>query len=63
MLKLNNISRLDVMESVSSQVVDVPTEKTKKVGTEKQKNLTSLESYTTNLCEKARLGKIDPLLW
>jgi len=37
MLKLNNISRLDVMESISSQVVDVPTEKTKKVGTEKQK--------------------------
>jgi len=62
MLKLNNISRLDVMESVSSQVVDVPTEKTKKVGTEKQKKPSSLESYTTNLCEKARLGKIDPLL-
>ena len=62
MLKLNNISRLDVMESISSQVVDVPTEKTKKVGTEKQKKPSSLESYTTNLCEKARLGKIDPLL-
>jgi ATP-dependent Clp protease ATP-binding subunit ClpA len=62
MLKLNNISRLDVMESISSQVVDVPTEKTKKVGTEKQKKPSYLESYTTNLCEKARLGKIDPLL-
>jgi len=62
MLKLNNISRLDVMESISSQVVDVPTEKTKKVDTEKQKKPSSLESYTTNLCEKARLGKIDPLL-
>ena len=62
MLKLNNISRLDVMESISSQVVDVPTEKTKKAGIEKQKKPSSLESYTTNLCEKARLGKIDPLL-
>ena len=62
MLKLNNISRLDVMESISSQVVDVPTEKTKKVVNEKQKKPSSLESYTTNLCEKARLGKIDPLL-
>ena len=62
MLKFNNITRLDVMESISSQVVDVPTEKTKKVGTEKQKKPSSLESYTTNLCEKARLGKIDPLL-
>jgi len=62
MLKLNNISRLGVMENISSQVVDVPTEETKKVGTDKQKKPSSLESYTTNLCEKARLGKIDPLL-
>jgi len=62
MLKLNNISRLGVMENISSQVVDVPTEETKKVGTDKQKKPSSIESYTTNLCEKARLGKIDPLL-
>jgi len=62
MLKLNNITRLDVMENISSQVVDVPIEETKKVGTDKQKKSSFLESYTTNLCEKARLGKIDPLL-
>jgi len=62
MLKLNNISRLDVMEGISSQLADVPAEETKKVGGEKQTKPSSLESFTTNLCEKARLGEIDPLL-
>jgi len=62
MLKLNNISRLDVMEGISSQLADVPVEETKKAGSEKQTKPSSLESFTTNLCEKARLGKIDPLL-
>ena len=62
MLKLNNISRLDVMEGISSQLADVPVEETKKVGSEKQTKPSSLESFTTNLCEKARLGEIDPLL-
>jgi len=62
MLKLNNISRLDVMEGISSQLADAPVEETKKVGSEKQVKPSSLESFTTNLCEKARLGEIDPLL-
>jgi len=62
MLKLNNISRLDVMEGISSQLADAPVEETKKVGSEKQIKPSSLESFTTNLCEKARLGEIDPLL-
>jgi len=62
MLKLNNISRLDVMEGISSQLADTPVEETKKVGSEKQTKPSSLESFTTNLCEKARLGEIDPLL-
>jgi len=62
MLKLNNISRLDVMEGISSQLADAPIEETKKVGSEKQTKPSSLESFTTNLCEKARLGEIDPLL-
>ena len=62
MLKLNNISRLDVMEGISSQLADAPVEETKKVGSEKQTKPSSLESFTTNLCEKARLGEIDPLL-
>jgi len=62
MLKLNNISRLDVMEGISANLADAPVEETKKVGSEKQTKPSSLESFTTNLCEKARLGEIDPLL-
>ncbi|MDC0597128.1 ATP-dependent Clp protease ATP-binding subunit ClpA [Candidatus Pseudothioglobus singularis] len=62
MLKLNNISRLDVMEGISSQLADTPPEETKKVEVEKSTKPSSLESFTSNLCEKARLGEIDPLL-
>jgi ATP-dependent Clp protease ATP-binding subunit ClpA len=62
MLKLNNISRLDVMEGISSQLADTPPEETKKVEDNKSTKPSSLESFTSNLCEKARLGKIDPLL-
>ena len=62
LLKLNNISRLDVMEGISSQLADSPVEDTKKVDGEKSTKPSSLESFTSNLCEKARLGEIDPLL-
>ena len=62
MLKLNNISRLDVMEGISSQLADSPAEETKKVDGEKSTKTSSLDSFTSNLCEKARLGEIDPLL-
>ena len=62
MLKLNNVSRLDVMEGISSQLADTTVKETKKVGSEKQTKPSSLDSFTTNLCEKARLGEIDPLL-
>ena len=62
MLKLNNISRLDVMEGISSQLADTTVEETKKVDNKKETKPSSLESFTTNLCEKARLGEIDPLL-
>ncbi len=62
MLKLNNISRLDVMEGISSQLADSPAEETKKVDGEKSTKPSSLDTYTSNLCEKARKGEIDPLL-
>ena len=42
MLKLNNISRLDVMEGISSQLADSPTEETKKLMVKKQPNLPHL---------------------
>ncbi|WP_416695839.1 ATP-dependent Clp protease ATP-binding subunit ClpA [Candidatus Pseudothioglobus sp. Uisw_050_01] len=62
MLKLNNISRLDVMEGISSHLADNPVEETKKVEGDKQAKPSSLEAFTINLCKKARLGEIDPLL-
>ncbi|MFQ3368037.1 MAG: ATP-dependent Clp protease ATP-binding subunit ClpA [Methylophilaceae bacterium] len=62
MLKLNNISRLDVMEGISSHLADNSVEEIKKVEGDKKAKPSSLESFTTNLCEKARLGEIDPLL-
>ena len=37
-------------------------EETKKVDGEKSTKPSSLDSFTSNLCEKARLGEIDPLL-
>jgi len=43
MLKLNNISRLDVMEGISSKLADTATEETKKVESEKKTKPSSLE--------------------
>lgn len=63
LLKLNNISRLDVMEGLSLQAIEPVEEKqveTKTSGKKPKKS--ALESYAINLCEKARQGKIDPLL-
>ena len=50
------------MEGISSQLADTPLEETNKVEVEKSTKPSSLESFTSNLCEKARLGEIDPLL-
>ena len=62
LLKLNGISRLEVMEGISSRDAD-DTEQTPRIESdEKKPKKTSLETYTINLCEKAKSGKIDPLL-
>ncbi len=62
LLKLNGISRLEVMEGISSRASD-EAEQTPRIESDKKKpKKTSLETYTVNLCEKARSGKIDPLL-
>ncbi|MDC9714940.1 MAG: ATP-dependent Clp protease ATP-binding subunit ClpA [Gammaproteobacteria bacterium] len=62
LLKLNNISRLEVMEAISVQT-SVSIEESPKVESEPKKaKRSALETYTTNLCEKAIAGKIDPLL-
>ncbi len=62
LLKLNNISRLDVMEAISTQAPETIEESPKIESDQKKTKKTALESYTTNLCEKAQAGKIDPLL-
>ncbi|SMN13508.1 ATP-dependent Clp protease ATP-binding subunit ClpA [Bathymodiolus heckerae thiotrophic gill symbiont] len=62
LLKLNNISRLEVMEAISAQtavfVEDIP----KVESDPKKAKKSALETYTIDLCEKAATGKIDPLL-
>jgi len=62
MLKLNNLSRLDVMEGIASEPSEPLLEESTVKTDDKQKKPSSLEAFTTNLCEKAKQGKIDPLL-
>ncbi|MBC8493182.1 MAG: ATP-dependent Clp protease ATP-binding subunit ClpA [bacterium] len=62
LLKLNNISRLEVMEGIANQEPE-SLEEVERIESEPGKSKqTSLEKYTVNLCEKAKSGKIDPLL-
>ena len=62
LLKLNNISRLEVMEGIANrEPEEIEETDTLETDTKKPKQ-TSLETYTVNLCEKAKSGKIDPLL-
>ena len=61
MLKLNNISRLEVMESIASE----PVKSNEKINTNAnniQEQKSALDTFTVNLCEQALKGNIDPLL-
>ncbi len=62
LLKLNNISRLEVMEGIANHEPEALEDNTTIETETKKPKKTSLETYTINLCEKARAGKIDPLL-
>jgi ATP-dependent Clp protease ATP-binding subunit ClpA len=62
LLKLNNISRLEVMEAISTQMPELEEESPKIKSRPKKGKKSALESYTVNLCEKAKTGGIDPLL-
>ncbi len=62
LLKLNNISRLEVMEGIANHEPEALEDNTTIETETKKPKKTSLETYTVNLCEKARAGKIDPLL-
>jgi ATP-dependent Clp protease ATP-binding subunit ClpA len=50
------------MEGIASVATEPLLEESTVKTTEKQKKPSSLETFTTNLCEKAKQGKIDPLL-
>ena len=62
LLKLNNISRLDVMEGIVTRAPESIEETPRIESDSKKPKKSSLEKYTINLCEKAKAGKIDPLL-
>jgi ATP-dependent Clp protease ATP-binding subunit ClpA len=62
LLKLNNISRLDVMEGIVTRAPESIEDTPKIESDNKKPKKSSLEKYTINLCEKAKAGKIDPLL-
>ncbi|SFV87130.1 ATP-dependent Clp protease ATP-binding subunit ClpA [hydrothermal vent metagenome] len=64
LLKQNDVSRLEAMEAISVQTAEDIDENLgyKTDSKSKEKKRSALQIYTTNLCEKAKLGKIDPLL-
>ncbi|WXU00340.1 MAG: ATP-dependent Clp protease ATP-binding subunit ClpA [Catillopecten margaritatus gill symbiont] len=64
LLKQNDVSRLEVMEAISVQTAESIDENRgyKTDSKSKEKKKSALQTYAINLCEKAKLGKIDPLL-
>ncbi len=62
LLKLNNISRLEVMEAISTRLPEPDEELSTVEPSPKKSKKSALEKYTVNLCEKAKAGEIDPLL-
>ena len=62
LLKLNNISRLEVMEAISTHSPELEEELPTVKSNPKKGKKSALEDYTINLCEKAKAGGIDPLL-
>ena len=62
LLKLNDISRLDVMEHISNNVPEVHEESEIPQAENQNISGSNLKKFTVNLCQKAADGKIDPLL-
>ena len=62
LLKLNDISRLDVMEHISNNVPEVHEESEVPHAENQNTSGSNLKKFTVNLCQKAVDGKIDPLL-
>jgi len=62
LLKLNDISRLDVMEHISNNVPEIHEETEIPQAGNQNTSGSNLKKFTVNLCQKAADGKIDPLL-
>ena len=62
LLKLNDISRLDVMEHISNNVPEIHEESEIPQAENQNTSGSNLKKFTVNLCQKAADGKIDPLL-
>jgi len=62
LLKLNDISRLDVMEHISNNVPEIQDESEIPQAENQKTSGSNLKKFTVNLCQKAADGKIDPLL-
>jgi len=62
LLKLNDISRLDVMEHISNNVPEIHEENEIPQAENQNTSGSNLKKFTVNLCQKAADGKIDPLL-
>jgi len=62
LLKLNDISRLDVMEHITNNVPEVHEEGEIPQTENQNTSGSNLKKFTVNLCQKAADGKIDPLL-
>jgi len=62
LLKLNDISRLDVMEHISNNVPEIHEESEIPQADNQNTSGSNLKKFTVNLCQKAADGKIDPLL-
>jgi ATP-dependent Clp protease ATP-binding subunit ClpA len=63
LLKLNNISRLEVMEAISTRSPESEEEVSTVKSSPKKGKKSALESYTINLCEKAKAGGIENSMW
>jgi len=61
LLKLNDISRLDIMEYISNNVPEIHEERDIPHTENQNTSGSNLKKFTVNLCQKATDGKIDPL--
>jgi len=62
LLKLNDISRLDVMEHLSNYPIEENSDVGPSETSQKESSGSNLKKYAVDLCKKASEGKIDPIM-